>query len=328
VDGIAAAIASDISSGRFVPGDILVLVHRESIASLLKHRLDELTIPAHMFYHQESLKTLGAQEALALLQEIAAPDPISLRVLLGIGERAGRAEGYQKLRRLAIESGKSERELLEQARRGVKLGIVIPAINNRFRQSMARVEALTRMELPDVVDDLFPEVVAELRSLRQIALEGLAESESPEDLLDFTVTRVSQYDVPANPDFVRIMSLHKSKGLTSPAVYIRGAVYGVIPTVFGASDDEELAKTMNEQRRLLYVAITRSSEQLVLSSCRKVPLAFARLEGIPTADGSTRTVNGIHFASTVTCPYLVELGRSAPRSVRGPAWLEHHAALE
>ena len=51
------------------------------------------------------------------------------------------------------------------------------------------------------------------------------------------------------------MSLHKSKGLSSPVVFIAGCVQGVIPRLprnVGAA-----ARALAEARRLFYVGITR-----------------------------------------------------------------------
>jgi UvrD-like helicase C-terminal domain/ABC transporter substrate binding protein len=69
---------------------------------------------------------------------------------------------------------------------------------------------------------------------------------------------ITEPEVPLEVAEVRIMSLHKSKGLNSPHVFIVGCVEGLLP----ASPDpaltqpERLAK-LEEDRRLFYVGITR-----------------------------------------------------------------------
>ncbi len=61
-------------------------------------------------------------------------------------------------------------------------------------------------------------------------------------------------------DAVRIMTMHKAKGLEAPVVIVPGLENDLMP----GSEDVE---TINERRRLLYVSITRSKEVLILTHC-------------------------------------------------------------
>jgi superfamily I DNA/RNA helicase len=57
----------------------------------------------------------------------------------------------------------------------------------------------------------------------------MADAETPADLLSLIVEAVSQPEIPPDVTEVRIMSLHKSKGLSSPIVVIAGCVDGLLP---------------------------------------------------------------------------------------------------
>ena len=67
----------------------------------------------------------------------------------------------------------------------------------------------------------------------------------------------------SDSDFVTLLTIHSSKGLEFPAVYIVGLEDGLIPHERSSTNDEEL----EEERRLLFVGITRAEEQLQLSRC-------------------------------------------------------------
>ena len=65
---------------------------------------------------------------------------------------------------------------------------------------------------------------------------------------------------------MRVMSLHKSKGLTSKVVIVAECIEGLVPTLDEDHTPDEAAANLEEQRRLFYVAITRCREIMVLSS--------------------------------------------------------------
>ncbi|NLG13125.1 MAG: UvrD-helicase domain-containing protein [Lentisphaerae bacterium] len=61
-------------------------------------------------------------------------------------------------------------------------------------------------------------------------------------------------------DFVTLMTLHSSKGLEFPYVYIAGVEEGLLPHSNALGDPE----TVEEERRIFYVGITRAKRGLVL----------------------------------------------------------------
>ncbi|PIE98980.1 MAG: AAA family ATPase [Treponema sp.] len=64
---------------------------------------------------------------------------------------------------------------------------------------------------------------------------------------------------------VNIMTIHASKGLEFPVVFIAGVEEDIIPH---ARSLEESESNIEEERRLFYVAITRAQDKLYLTSCR------------------------------------------------------------
>jgi len=62
-------------------------------------------------------------------------------------------------------------------------------------------------------------------------------------------------------DAVKLMTIHSSKGLEFPAVFIVGCEENIFPLSRSSLDSKQL----EEERRLMYVAITRAKDHLFIS---------------------------------------------------------------
>ena len=82
---------------------------------------------------------------------------------------------------------------------------------------------------------------------------------------------------------VNLMTVHASKGLEFPVVFIAGCENGLIPHARSIEDGEG---GMEEERRLFYVAITRAKDKLFISSCqrRRKMKSIAECEPSPFLD--------------------------------------------
>ncbi|MDD7417663.1 MAG: 3'-5' exonuclease [Treponemataceae bacterium] len=78
---------------------------------------------------------------------------------------------------------------------------------------------------------------------------------------------------------VNLMTIHASKGLEFPIVFIAGCEEGIIPH---ARCLEEDPKNIEEERRLFYVAITRARDKLFISSCQKRRKMQSLIDCVPS----------------------------------------------
>lgn len=326
IEGVVAAIASDLQAERRQPGDILVLAHRRKIGEAIRDRLRELDVSVHSFFNEEAVKTPEAQEALALLRVAVDDDPVSVRVIIGMGDSSGRADAYRRLQNLAASIGVTERMILDSALNDMKAAGKFRAFIPRYRHARSIIDGLAVGNLPAIIDTVLPEGAEELAELRTIAVELAPVSNDLADLVDGIVNRITQVDVPASPDYVRIMSLHKSKGLTSPSVFVVGLVHGIVPTLMSRLSEDETEVAVAEQRRLMYVALTRSAGQLVLSFAQSMELALANSMGVQVVKAKIRRTDGKFWAPTIASPYLAELGPDAPKTVSGAIWLKTYGS--
>jgi DNA helicase-2/ATP-dependent DNA helicase PcrA len=68
---------------------------------------------------------------------------------------------------------------------------------------------------------------------------------------------------------VNLLTLHASKGLEFPVVFMAGMEEGVFPSSRALEKEEECDDGIEEERRLCYVGMTRARERLYLSGARK-----------------------------------------------------------
>jgi ATP-dependent DNA helicase Rep len=81
-------------------------------------------------------------------------------------------------------------------------------------------------------------------------------------------------------DVVTLSTLHAAKGLEWPHVVLAGVNEGLLP--FKAQDDEMTPERLAEERRLMYVGITRARTTLVVSTLRRRQRARETVAGVPS----------------------------------------------
>jgi DNA helicase II / ATP-dependent DNA helicase PcrA len=239
------------------PGDILILTTRRLLGYAIRDRLQNLQTPVHSFYHEEALEEDAAQVAFTLLNLLANPkDRVALRWWLGHDSPSARREAYRRLRAHCEATGDSPWTVLTAMDAGV---VAIPqtgALLTSFRELRERLDRLRPLAIAEVIHQLMPDGDRDVSALRSAALLALPRSNTFDDLFDIVRATVTQPETPAEADYIRVMSLHKSKGLTSKVVLVAGCIQGLIPVQdFNQTPAEQLAM-LQEQRRLFYVAIT------------------------------------------------------------------------
>ena len=100
--------------------------------------------------------------------------------------------------------------------------------------------------------------------------EGDGDQRSLHDLTQMVALMTMLEGKDEEPDAVRMSTLHASKGLEFPHVFLVGVEEGILPHK-GDPDTpiELLAARIEEERRLMYVGITRAQRSLHITWCKK-----------------------------------------------------------
>lgn len=322
VNGLTNFIKKKIDDGTVNAGKVLVLCPRRQFGYLIRDKLREIGINAHSFFNEEALEgdptkqgETEHQEAFTLLTLLANPnDKVALRCWLGLGSSNLMAASYQRLCSYCEENSAIPKDVLEKMSNGELNILYTQDLIKRYKQLKQRIEEMEGIKGCKLVDRLFPRDNEWAEPFR-LFLENIEEDAPSSYILEELRTNITQPEMPTDVDYVRIMSLHKSKGLTAELVVICGCIDGLIPFRDDNLSGDERKKNLEEQRRLFYVGITRTTNIVVISSILKLPRDLAYKMG-----ARVRNTNW-SYAKTITSPFISELGHDLPQPIRGEKWI-------
>ncbi len=375
----ARALDDATASARPIrPGDILVLVRRRSrFIQLLVRALKERHIPVGGVDRLHLVEQIAVQDLLALCDVLLLPDDdLQLAALLksplcGIEEDALLALSWGRPGSLwaALLRERGSATPLGQAatwlaRLADRADLITPhsLLAEVLGEHGGRARLLARLG-PDAADPLDEVLNAALNY----------EKQHPPSLQGFVHwLRRGNAQVKREPestaDAIRIMTVHGAKGLQAPVVILPdvGAGKGEqtlrwvvqdgveIPLwapnnrkefrspAFAALLAAEAAARAEEENRLLYVALTRAEDRLLVCGWgepkpedwhAQITAGFARLEGmqeipfaLPGADFGGQPL--LSFSTEQTAKRLVERAATARAATALPAWAHQPAPAE
>lgn len=298
--------------------DILVLATRRKIGYAIRDHLSEVGRESKSFFAEESLEKLSAKEGFCLLTLLKNPrDKVALRTWLCIDKTTQRIKPYE---RLLIAKGDSESHLFDFLNSLCIEGTAIPAYTeeliSRFKFLKQKLSTCAGKTIPELIDILWPPGISECEEIRGLAIAVSPVVDSVDRLLDELMLVITQPELLGeDEDVIRIMSLHKSKGLTAKCVIVSGCVSGALPMIRDDTPALERQKKIEEHRRLFYVALTRTKETLVISNSASCPFSEALQMGL-----SHRPAG--RLAILQASPYISELGDHGVDIISGRQWRE------
>ena len=117
----------------------------------------------------------------------------------------------------------------------------------------------------------------------EVANDGSAEAAPLQTVLQVAQTIsviISLAERTDEQDVVTLSTLHASKGLEWPNVMLVGVNEGLLP--FKSDGEEMTPQRLEEERRLMYVGITRARTTLVVSTLRRRKKGRDTVQGIPS----------------------------------------------
>jgi ATP-dependent DNA helicase Rep len=286
-EGIARDLLDAHGGSSMRWGDAAVLYRSNVQARELEKALREYGIPYKVTGGPSWFDAREIRDGLAYLKLLMNPadNPSFMRVAntprRGIGSSSlarltdyARAAGQSLFE--AAADAQFQRELPERAGRGLRAFTnLLIDFNDRLERGDDQDAGALFRELLDHIDygewldeqaDKPEQARRRRRSLEDLVrwVERLAaDADSPAELVArVTLAAGPDDDRDDNPDEVRLMTLHAAKGLEFPRVWLAGLEEGLLPHRHSLEEGR-----VEEERRLMYVGLTRAERRLGLSFC-------------------------------------------------------------
>jgi DNA helicase-2/ATP-dependent DNA helicase PcrA len=284
-EGIAAQIAEAIRSGSRRPRDFAIFYRVNALSRALEFAMRDQGIPYQMVNGVEFYQRKEIKDVLAYL--ILLNNPRDDMAFLRVINTPTRGIGKSTIDRLSEQANRFGLTLLESARQSG----LIESLSKKSAVAVAKfVSFFDRLSLfaAKPVEEIMGHLLAESGYQDQ-----LRNSESEEDLerlanIEELLTAAREFDERSPgeghleefleevclvndtdawdsvDDRVTLMTLHGSKGLEFPVVFLMALEEGLIPHERSREKPDDL----EEERRLLFVGITRAEKELQLSLAR------------------------------------------------------------
>jgi len=278
---IARTILDYVSNGGNF-GDVAVLYRMNAQSNAIESALTRSAIPHRIIGGHRFLDREEIRDMLAYLQVINNPaDNVRLSRIINKPRRSIGDTTIQKIENIALSLGESMYDIIKRAadfpdlsRAASKLkyfsdmmdGLIEAAASPDYTVAELYDMVLEHTEYKNYLKaekenaDERIENVDELMSNIVNFQEDYADEATLSAFLEEISLQTDLDNMESGIDCVTMMTLHSSKGLEFPVVFIAGMEEGIFPSGLSSYDPDEL----NEEHRLAYVGITRAKKKLYL----------------------------------------------------------------
>ncbi len=324
-DAIISALEKEIKLNKRNFNDFAILYRTNAQSRPIEDSLRRMGIPYNIvgsirFYDRKEVKDILSY--LRILNNLK--DTVSLRRIINFPPRG---IGVKTMDKCVVQAEKDNIDLFDVLKNAKSLSIRGKQTQSliSFYELIKKYQDLTNKlsasevsrslieeagiikffkDSPDILDKERLENVNELL----LSIDEFCKRNPKSSLKDFLqevslLTDIDQWNSSKNR--VTLMTVHASKGLEFPIVFIAGLDEGLFPT-FQSFDELE---KMEEERRLFYVAITRAKSRVfLLYSTNRRRLGSDELLGMPSRfinEIPTKFLEKIEFQSALTRRVIV-----------------------
>jgi len=275
------------SKNKYSLNDCVILYRTNAQSRALEEAFMSRKIPYTMvggtkFYERKEIKDVISY--LKLIYNNS--DSQSLKRIINVPKRAIGATTVKKIDEISSRTGKSMFSVMENIDQ--YSDELSEKVAGKLKGFTVLIEDLTKQSGEYDLSEFISVLIEEIGYIKELKDEGTLEAESRiENLQEFISVAREQEDMGLDTELgdflarmslisdldtvverdeaVTLMTLHAAKGLEFPIVFLAGLEEGLFPHARTFGKNQEL----EEERRLMYVGITRAEEKLFLSFTKR-----------------------------------------------------------
>lgn len=267
----------------FTYKDCCVLYRTHVQSRMLEEEARKRNIPYQILGGTRFYDRMEIKDTLSFLKLVANPeDNIAFDRIINKPARGIGKQTLVKLAEVAAQFNLSWFNAIPRLNTGGKSAVEL----GKFYQWMKKAQESVESEKPT---DLTEKILAASGYVEALEKEGTVESESRLENIQELLRSIEEYEEvtggnilgfvdqislisdldqldPETP-MLTMMTVHNSKGLEYPNIFIVGMEEGVFPHQRSIDDPDQ--NEIEEERRLCYVAMTRAEKNLFMTSCQR-----------------------------------------------------------
>lgn len=286
------------------PKEIIILVPRKKLGfEFVKYtKIEQLPDGLSFRFVVKNEYSEIEQEKILLLGIIANPNSIlRIRTYVGLKDRNNYSDEFAQLKRKygnvreAIQ--KADPDDFDKHKRKLRsLCLHLQQLREFVEQHKSNAN------IDEILDEILSSTAEELADLRNIFIELKEDGDTFQALYSKFLDYLRTLEVRGK--VVRVMTLLASKGLDAEHIFIMGCNDGNIPggnrSVYLTDYDYK-----QEQRRLLFVGVTRAKKSLTISWSRNIP--FRQSRNHYTQSVRTITIDGERYGQVGLSEFLQDI---------------------
>lgn len=268
--------------------DFAVFYRTNAQSRVIEDQFRSRSIPYKLVGGVRFYERMEIKDVLAYLRGMVNPsDDVSIKRIINVPARGIGKTTVETIEQLSIDKRISFFDAISMA---AEQRLVHSGAARKLREFRALFERLIEKSKVAKTSELLIEILDSTGYILRLKEENTPESQSRIENLEELSNAIRQFEqergeeasliqfleemalvseadqVQDGDDYVTLMTLHISKGLEFPVVFIIGMEEGLFPSArsFDASDPESI----EEERRLAYVGMTRAREKLILTHAR------------------------------------------------------------
>ncbi len=285
---VVRQIQNVLSNTDLSRSDIAIFYRTNAQSRVLEEQLRSNALAYKIVGGMKFYDRLEIKDVLGYLKLVLNPtDDIAFKRVINVPARGIGKTTIEKLEEVAQKLGVS---LIQAAAHAVDHKEFNSGTTSKIRRFLELMQVLREKVQVLSLDDFYSELLVQTEYTVKLKLEDSPEADSRLQNLEELANAIAKFaeergdeanlqsfleemalisDVDSmndNENTITMMTLHISKGLEYPVVFIVGLEEGLFPS--GQSINDESESRLEEERRLMYVGMTRAEKKLTLTYAR------------------------------------------------------------